>query len=159
MKHTVLVLTIALAATAGQAQTIYKSIDPQGNVLYSSEPPQGTAESEQIKLAPDPSPEAQAEAKRREAKLLEAAQQSDQSAKQQATGGADHRASIDQAKKDVESAEQALAQAHEKHLDDYRGSEDRPTDLKQSYYERVREKQEQLRAAQQRLKEAEAQMD
>jgi len=69
------------------------------------------------------------------------------------------RARVEQAKKDVESAEQALAQAHEKHLGDYLGGDARPSDLKESYYQRVREKEEQLRAAQQHLKELEAHSD
>jgi hypothetical protein len=52
---TVITLTTSLLCTTAVAETIYKSVDAEGNVTFSSAPPAGV-EAQQIELQPGPTP-------------------------------------------------------------------------------------------------------
>jgi hypothetical protein len=64
---TAITLTTSLLCTTALAETIYKSIDAEGNVSFSSTPPAGV-ESQEIELQPGPTPAQQQQS-------VEAAQQ------------------------------------------------------------------------------------
>jgi hypothetical protein len=53
---TAIVLTSGLLAGAAVADTIYKSVDAQGNVTFSNTPPPAGVEAQQIELQPGPTP-------------------------------------------------------------------------------------------------------
>lgn len=47
-----LLLTFALAATAVQAQAVFRSVMPNGKIVYGNKPEPGAKESKQVNLAP-----------------------------------------------------------------------------------------------------------
>jgi hypothetical protein len=56
---TAIVLTSGLLSDAAAADTIYKTVDAQGNVSFSNTPPPEGVEAQQIQLQPGPTPAAQ----------------------------------------------------------------------------------------------------
>jgi hypothetical protein len=64
--HTVLAgCMLALLAGTAAAEQIYKSVDAEGNVTFSNEPPAGAVNVDQVKLQPGPSDAAQQAARER----------------------------------------------------------------------------------------------
>ena len=59
-------LTTGLSAAAAGADTIYKTIDAQGNVTFSNTPPPPGVEAQQIELSPGPTPAEQRQSLRQE---------------------------------------------------------------------------------------------
>ena len=64
-------LTTGLSAAAAGADTIYKTIDAQGNVTFSNTPPPPGVEAQQIELSPGPTPAEQRQSLRQEQSLEE----------------------------------------------------------------------------------------
>ena len=56
-------------ATISWAGTVYKSVDENGNVIYSEQPPAGSEASETLNMPPEPSEEEVEEARERDKKL------------------------------------------------------------------------------------------
>lgn len=54
---TLLTITLLAPAFAVAAEPVYKSVDEQGNVTYSAEPPADAVQSEQIAVPPPPTEE------------------------------------------------------------------------------------------------------
>ena len=52
MLRTITLVAFALAATAAQAQTVFRSVMPDGSVIYGDEPAPGAKETRQITLPP-----------------------------------------------------------------------------------------------------------
>jgi len=67
---TCMTMTTGLLPGVAAADTIYKSVDAEGNVTFSSTPPTGV-ESQQIELQPGPSPAAQQQSLEAEQNLEE----------------------------------------------------------------------------------------
>lgn len=57
MHRLISLVTLLLPSLAFAADPIYKSVDEQGNVIYSAEPPAGAVQSEQLAVPPPPSEE------------------------------------------------------------------------------------------------------
>jgi len=68
-----LAIFLLLAASAGNAETIYKSIDENGKVTYSTTPTENATQSKSIDIAPPPSEEAIKAAQDRHERTKEAA--------------------------------------------------------------------------------------
>ena len=67
-KHSLLLLFLLPSLTlpsSPQAQEVYKSIDAEGNVIYSDAPPANAAATKEVELPPGPSKEEIADAQRR----------------------------------------------------------------------------------------------
>ncbi|MGD2056391.1 MAG: DUF4124 domain-containing protein, partial [Gammaproteobacteria bacterium] len=64
----VITLTISMPGIPAMAETVYKSIDAEGNVTFSSTPPAG-AEAQQIELQSGPTPAQQQQSLEAEQKL------------------------------------------------------------------------------------------
>jgi Domain of unknown function (DUF4124) len=77
---TIITLAISVLSSPAMAETVYKSVDAEGNVTFSSTPPAGV-EAEQIELQPGPTPAEQQQSLEAEQRL-EA--QSDEIPEQQA---------------------------------------------------------------------------
>lgn len=71
MIRALLTLTLAVSASVTCADTIYKSVDEQGNTVYSAEPPSDGVEFETLDEAPEPGEAAVREAEERRQKLEE----------------------------------------------------------------------------------------
>jgi len=64
-------LTTALGSATALADTIYKTIDAQGNVSFSNTPPPAGVEAQQIELSPGPTPAEQQQGVQQEQNLEE----------------------------------------------------------------------------------------
>ena len=64
-----LVLILSILVSATYADTIYKSVDDEGNVIYSAEPPSGGGKVEALKAPPEASDEEKEAAAERQKKL------------------------------------------------------------------------------------------
>ena len=73
MKAAMLLFLICIPFAS--AQTVYKTVDEQGRVSYTSTPPSGDSPVEELVPPPEPSPEAVEAARQREKDLQEAAQE------------------------------------------------------------------------------------
>ena len=71
MIRTTLVLSLLLAPVPAGAETVYKSVDEQGNVRYSAEPPPHGVDYEVLDSVPEPDEAAAQEAVERRQKLEE----------------------------------------------------------------------------------------
>ena len=76
MKHLIFICIFGLLATA-QAQNIYKSIDEQGNVTYSSSVPDQKGNVEVLPPTPEPTPEAVEAARRQQEDLVQSLKESE----------------------------------------------------------------------------------
>jgi len=153
-KTAICIAAISLIASGTNAeQQVYKSIDAEGKVTYSSTPPTGGTASvvEQIPIAPPPS----------EAQLLEAEQrmreleQKTEGREQQRTDKKERKeAAIVAAKKDLEAARNDLEQARIKTVDDWQTLATGGRVVKQSYFDRVERAEQRVKAAENALKKA-----
>lgn len=75
MKYLIIICTFGLLATA-QAQNIYKSIDKQGNITYSSNVPDQTGSFDVLPPTPEPTPEAVEAARRQQEELVQSLEES-----------------------------------------------------------------------------------
>ncbi len=68
---TAMTLTITLLCIPAMAETVYKTIDAQGNVSFSNTPPPAGVEAQQIELQPGPTPAQQQQSLEAEQNLEE----------------------------------------------------------------------------------------
>ena len=103
------VLTLAPAVFAGK---IYRYVDEEGNVSYTSvRPPELEAKVEQVTLPPGPSEESRALAEQRENEIKEAGSRLTAEREEQAKARAQHKEVIQKAQKELEQAQRNLEQA------------------------------------------------
>lgn len=105
----ILVLSGALLLVQSAfAQEIYRSVDAQGNVTYSDQPPAGDQKSEQIELPPPPSAEQIQQSETRNKAIDRAADKAERQRRHQEHN---RNEKIAQARKALQEAEARLAQA------------------------------------------------
>lgn len=151
MNKTIL-LILLLAAGSGQlaAQTVYKSVDAEGNITFSDAPGPG-GESTPVAIdAPPPSAESVAESQERAEKMVEAA--SIESAAE-ADSGAEKAAQIKEAEESLKAARAQLEEAKVVGPGDRKGTASGGSRLTPEYQERVQEAERQVQDAQSHLKD------
>jgi hypothetical protein len=139
-------LSLCFAGTTG-AQTVYKSVDEQGRVTYSSSPPPAAAEDmvEKVEIAPGPTQQQKRDAVQRAREL----QSSNRNAEQQRREQLERRSqSAFAADRELREARIALEEARIQSDDDWQYLAAGGRVLKQSYLDRVN-------AAERRLQQAE----
>jgi hypothetical protein len=146
-------LLAAGSATAGP-EAVYKSIDAQGNVTYSSTPPETSGKTgrvEEVPLPPGPTEQERRAAEQRAQQIESAAARLAAERQQRQEASA---ASVEAASRQLDQARATLEQAKTKKLEDwqYLGSGGRV--LKQSYLDRVAKAEQRVREAEQALREA-----
>jgi hypothetical protein len=147
-------LLLAAWAVAAGAETVYKSIDAQGHVTYSSTPPEktGTVEKvEEVPIVPGPTEEERRKAEQRAQETETAAGRlgAQQQQRQTATSQV-----VAEAEKNLEQARTNLEQAKVKNLDDWQYLASGGRVLKQSYFDRVATAEQQVREAERALQDA-----
>lgn len=142
------------ACGAALAYNIYKSVDAQGNVTYSSSPPADANMVERVKLAPGPSQKSVAAAKEREKQIVAAGD--DMSRERQAQKEAQAKG-VDATHREVNKAQAALADAKEMRDSDWQGTIQGHRHLKPEYFERVQAAESRLEEAEKAYKDALAQ--
>lgn len=124
-----------------QADAVYKSVDANGQVTYSSTPPAESVDSQAIPLAPEPTEAQRQEALKVERRLDQAATRLLQDMEKTRAA---RKSGINNAQAGVDAARQALEQAKIKQDSDYQPIVTGARVLKESYFERVRKAEEQL---------------
>lgn len=145
-------LAVLAAASAAPAETVYKSVDEQGNVTYSSEPPPaGQAEQvQELRVGDGPTPEEQAEALRRMEEMEAATERLEQQRQLEETA---EETAVTAARQELEEARAALAEAQEKRFEDWQYIAGGGRTLRPSYFQRVEQAEQRLQAAEQALRE------
>jgi TolA-binding protein len=136
-----------LAACTAMAQTVYKSVDAQGRVTYSSSPPPAAADEmvEKVRIAPGPTEQQQQEAARRVEKLEEATRSAEQQRQEQTARRTQARS---EAQRELRKAQIALEEARIKGDGDWQTLATGGRVLKQSYLDRVDNAERRVRQAQ-----------
>ena len=153
-QHRVTIATMALAFTwTAGAETVYKSVDPQGKVTYSSSPPADTGKEmvEAIPIAPGPTEEERREADQRNRELQKAVRQAEQQRREQAENRAE---TVSDAERELRNAEVALQETRIQGDDDWQYLATGGRVLKQSYLDRVAEAEQKVKEAEKRLRGA-----
>ena len=148
MKRVMLILLALLCSEAAfAADTVYRSVNEKGEVVYSSQPTEG---GEEVKIAPGPTKAQMEEAKRREQVLKQAAEKGqvrrDQTAQERKQAVAERTKAVAEAKKQLEEAKIYRD-------DDWQYVAGGKRHLKPSYFERVEQAEKALEAAKKRLKQ------
>ena len=141
--------SLLLAAVLGaappiMAETVYKSVDADGRVTYSSEPPEKAVESKAVTLPPGPSEAERKDAIKREKELQKAA---DRITGERAAAGSGRTKAVTDAQKELDEAQQRLEEAKVMHDSDWQGKAGGGRRLKESYFERVERAEERVRQA------------
>jgi hypothetical protein len=118
------------------AQSVYKSIDAQGRVTYSSTPPLDAPEEmiEEVRIAPGPTEQQRRDAMRRAKELQEITRRTEQEREERAAEAAQ---ALSDARLELRNAEAALSEARIKREDDWELRADRGHVLKPAYHKRV----------------------
>mgnify|MGYP001546690587 FL=1 len=150
MKNAHLML-ICLLAVSGSltAQQVYRSVDEQGNVSYSGEPPANAQAVETISVDPGPSADQRREAEKRASEMEQAAQGAVESASESEA----RRQMVREAQENLMSAEKALEEAKVVGPGDRKGTASGGSRLTEAYQERVEAAEADVAAARKNLQE------
>lgn len=142
-------ITLLLAGTLGapslaRAEPIYKSVDAGGNVTYSSVPPEEAVDTQPVAVPDAPSEARRQQAIEREKQLQRAVESlaRERAANDRQRGGA-----VQDAEQARVEAEARLERAQVIQDSDWQGLAGGGRHLKESYFERVRNAEEELRRA------------
>lgn len=146
------ILTLILIAAPAHAQ-VYKSVDPQGNVTYSSSPPNpGSAEIvKQVEIDPPPSQAEQQEAEQRIKRIERESARTDRQRREQADS---RKEAATDTEKTLDQARIALEEASVKRDSDWQYLSTGGRVLKQSYLDRVKRAEQQVKAAEDSARKA-----
>lgn len=148
----VIAFSFLLPPAAG-AQTVYKSVDAQGNVTYSSTPPDSrSAKSiEEVTIAPPP-PESQV--REAEERMRRVETEATQARKARADQGKQRSQSVSDAEDALQQARIELQEARIQGDDDWQYLAAGGRVLKQSYFDRVKNAEGKVRKAEEALRNA-----
>jgi chaperonin cofactor prefoldin len=149
---TIAIISLIWTCTA-TAEAVYKSVDAQGRVTYSSTPPPDAPGEmvEEVSIEPGPTEQQQQEAMERAKKLQEVTQRADEQRQEQAAEAAQARSDAEQELKDAEAA---LEEARIRHPDDWQFLAGGGRVLKPSYRERVEAAEKKVEEAQKAVRSA-----
>jgi len=150
-----LLAALAAAGSAGAQETIYKSIDADGNVTYSSTPPEGTAVQrvETVEMPPQPTPAEQSETERR---MRDIEQLARERSMQQQSGTRTQHQSLNAAERELQQAREELAKAKERGPGDWQTIVTGGRVPSAAYLQRVQHAQQRVQAAEEALQAARA---
>ena len=133
------------------AETIYKSVDAEGRVTYSSEPPAKAVDTQTVTLPKAPSETDQEAAIEREKELQKAA---DEVTSERAAETSKRRQAASSAERALEHEQRRLEEAKVMHDSDWQGKAGGGRRLKESYFERVEKAEERVRQAEEKAGKA-----
>lgn len=147
-----LLILAALLAAPAMAGTVYKSVDEQGNVTYSGEPPAaGDAERvQELRVGDGPTEEEQAEALLR---MRELELETERLQRERQLSGEAKSAAMAAAQEELEEARAELEKAREKNFEDWQYIAGGGRHLRPSYFERVERAEHRVEAAEKALRE------
>ena len=139
------------APSLALTEEIFKSVDVDGNVTYSSVPPEEAVDTQPVSVPDAPSEAQQQEAVQRDKQLQGAADSlaQERSARDRQRGGM-----VQDAEKARDQAKAQLERVQVKQDSDWQGLAGGGRRLKESYFERVRNAEEELRQAEEAVSKA-----
>jgi hypothetical protein len=139
---------VLLLAQSAFGQEIYRSVDAEGNVTYSDQPPTGNQKAEPIELPPPPSAEQIRESEKRNKAIDQAA---DKAERQRLNQEQSQDEQIAQARKALEEAEAKLAQAKLIQDDDRQSLAAGKRRIRPEYFDRIKAAEAEVEKARKRL--------
>jgi len=133
------------------ADDIYRSVDAQGNVTYSDEPPPGGQESQRVELPPGPSPERIRESEARNKAISNAADKAENKRIRQERS---QDQKIAQARKALQEAQAKLAAAKVIQDDDRQNLAGGKRRIRPEYFDRIKAAEAGVEKARKQLQEA-----
>ncbi|EGW53841.1 DUF4124 domain-containing protein [Candidatus Endoriftia persephone] len=134
------------------ADTLYRSVDPEGRVIYSDTPQSDSVETQRIQVESKPSAAAQQQAQQRESEIRRAA---DKAVAQREYKRKQRARVVEQAEQQLQEAEQRLEQARVLRDEDRQtigGGKGRR--IRPEYFERIEQAEAAVAAARKRLQQA-----
>lgn len=150
MKRGTILAVCLLGLSAAGAETVYRSVDADGNVTFSTLPPENANDVEKVELAPPPSQERVEDAMQRQQRMLELVDEGlkERNAKKEARATA-----VSEAEQAVKDAQQALTDAKKIGPEDRLGGTGSGL-LSPEYLQRVKQAEERLAVAKTNLAKA-----
>lgn len=145
---TILSLTFA---PLGIADTVYKSVDAEGNVTYSTTPPVDATQTESVPIAPGPTAEQRAAA---EARMSELARARAEAREREAENEEERAESVADAQKRLDEARAALKDAQEERVGDWQHTAGGARFRSLSYRQRMSAAEERVERAEEALAQA-----
>ena len=140
LRLTILLIALALTATAAQAQAVFRSVMPDGRIIYGDKPAPGAKESKQVNLPPPnisaPTPPGSG----------------GPTSQQQAADAAD--ASVRAAQQQLQAAKAALETGREPREGERIGTAGGASRLTDAYFQRIKTLEAAIAAAQKQLDDA-----
>ena len=150
--RTLLFLLLAVATLPTRAQSVYRSIDSEGNVTFSETPVPGAVQETQIPIdAPEPSAASRQQSERQLQETLDAAGMAEPAAVSAGTSPAQGPAA---ARQRLENAEQRLQEAEVVGPGDRQGTASGGSRLTPEYQQRVQEAGQEVERARQELQDS-----
>lgn len=140
-----------LLALPAAAEDIYRSVDAQGNVTYTDQPPAGTQEAEKVELSPGPSPESIRHTEQRNREINQATDKAERKRLQQER---ERQQRVEQARKALEEAEAKLAAAKEIKDEDRQNLAGGKRRITPDYFARVKAAKDEVEKAREALRKA-----
>jgi hypothetical protein len=133
------------------ADDIYRTVDAQGNVTYSDQPPSSGQEAERVELPPGPSPERIRESEARNRAISNAAEKAENKRIRQ-----EHRQDqkIEDARKALQAAKAKLTAAKEIKDDDRQNLAGGKRRIRPEYFDRLKAAEAEVEKARKQLQEA-----
>jgi hypothetical protein len=144
-------LTLSLLFTRAEAYQVYKTVDADGRVAYSTHPPADSVSMEIVKIHPGPSVEEQAEAAEHESAIKQA---TGDVQRQREALKAERAQSVGTARDELSAAKADLEAARQIRDDDWQGLVSGKRRLKPSYHDRVQSSKQRHETARVNLQSA-----
>jgi len=155
MKRSTRVILIAgvagLLSYPASAEKIYESVGPGGEVTFSDRKPADAVEVKEMKVAPEPTPEAVEESHRRTQRMIDESARTEQ---QRNARKVRQQKELQAAKQRVKEAEARLREAETVREGDHIGNAGGGSRLRPEYFDRVEAARAELEAAKKALKAA-----
>lgn len=150
IRITLLVLIILVLPVGLSAGDVYRSVDAEGNVTYTDDPPQTDSSVEKIEIDPGPSEASRLDTERRNAAIRKAMEEArDKRLNKEASRDAELAA----ARKALEQAEEELKKAKEMDEDSRQYLSGGRSRLSPAYLERIKAAEAKVEAARKKYKE------
>ena len=144
MRQTLLLIAFALAATAAHGQAVYRSVMPDGSIVYGDKPAPGAKEAKEVSLPPPNISKPPPAPPKQSAPAI--------TPRQPAANSADEQ--VRNAERDLQAAKAALEAGREPQPGERAGTAGGGSRLTDAYFERIKSLENAVAAAQKKLDDA-----
>jgi len=144
MRQTLLLIALAFAATAAQSQAVFRSLMPDGSIVYGDQPAPGAKETKEVSLPPPNIAKPPPAPPKQSAPATTPRQQAPDSADDQ----------VRNAERDLQTAKAALEAGREPQPGERAGTAGGGSRLTDAYFERIKSLENAVAGAQKKLDDA-----